>query len=215
MLIGLQHRFIFVANTKSASTAIESALRPYAEIHHGGTPARKHIALHAALREYADLFARHGMATEDFFKFGVMREPIDWIASWFRYRKEGRVDNPLPAGMRFEEFWHRHDWNFTRSDGRRSLQGPRFTARDGRVLADVIIPYHRLEEFFPVICAQLHLNVRLERHNVSAHTPETVKIPPWLRAELRDFYAEDYALFERLEAINTAGLARLAERASA
>ena len=212
MLIGLQHRFIFVANTKSASTAIESALRPHAEIHHGGTPARKHIALRCALKEYADLFARPGMEAEKFFKFGVMREPIDWIGSWFRYRKRKDARNSLPPAMSFAEFWARGDWNVTRRDGRRNLQREKFTAADGTVLADVILPYHGLAEQFPVLCAHLGMRAALARHNVSPKPAATVEIPPPLREELHAFYAEDYALFERLDEINAAGMARLATR---
>lgn len=212
MLIGSRHRFIFVANTKSASTAIERALKPHAEIHHGGTPARKHIALAAALEEYADLFARPGMGAEAFFKFGVMRDPVDWIGSWFRYRKRKGARNPLPPAMSFAEFWARGDWNIIRRDGRRNLQHRLFTAADGTVLADVIIPYHRLAELFPTICAHLGVRAAPERRNVSREPAETVEIPPRLREELRDFYAEDYALFERLDAINAAGMARLTGR---
>ena len=212
MLIGLRHRFIFVANTKSASTAIERALEAYAELHHRGNPARKHITLARTLEEYADLFARPGMGAQTFFKFGVMREPMDWITSWFRYRKRKGARNPLPPEMSFEEFWDRHDWNFTRADGQRNLQHRHFTAADGTVLADVIIPHHRLGEVFPEICA--HLGVRAEpaRRNVSRKPAETVNIPPRLRDELRTFYAEDYALFERLDEINAAGMERLSCR---
>lgn len=214
MLISLRHRFVFVANTKAASSAIEAALRPYAEIHHGGNPARKHIALHAALREYADLFARQGMAPEHVFKFGVMREPIDWIGSWFRYRKRPGARAPLPRNMSFAEFWQQGDWNFRRN-ARPNLQRDRFIAPDGTLLADAIIPYHALEAHFSAICARLGVQADLARRNVSRASAEAVRIPPWLRTELHEFYAQDYALFERLEDINAAGLARLAERASA
>ena len=38
MLIGIEKRFIFVANTKTASTAIERVLDPLADYRHGGSP---------------------------------------------------------------------------------------------------------------------------------------------------------------------------------
>ena len=209
MLIGVRKRFIFVANTKAASTAIERALMPYAEIHRGGSPAQKHIALHDVLAEYDFLFGQPGQAPERFFKFGVMREPIDWIGSWFRYRKGNEVESPLPAEMSLAEFWARGDWNIIRRDGRRHLQRDRFTAPDGTMLADMIIPYHELDAYLPAITAHLGVPGRLDRLNVSRITPDDAPIPDTLRAEMRDFYAADYALWEQLEAINAQGMETL------
>ena len=212
MLIGVRKRFVFVANTKAASTAIERALMPHAEIHRGGSPARKHMPLHEVLTEYDFLFGQPEHAPEGYFKFSVMRDPIDWIASWFRYRKGNRVEHPLPAQMTFAAFWARGDWNIRRRDGRPNLQRDRFTAPDGTVLADAIIPYHDLEAQLGTVLAGLGIEAALPRSNVSRMTELPEEIPAALHAEMRDFYAEDYALFDRLDAINARGMAALAAR---
>ena len=90
MLIGVKKRFVFVANSKTASTSIEKALVPHAEIQRGGGSNRKHIFLRAGLREYGFLFERKKYAADTFFKFGVMRDPVEWIQSWYRYRRATR-----------------------------------------------------------------------------------------------------------------------------
>ncbi|MDZ7709672.1 MAG: hypothetical protein U5K36_06000 [Roseovarius sp.] len=149
MLIGLDRKFVFIANTKTASTSIETALAPVAEIALGGNPARKHVPLHDAITEHPEIFAQPGQWPRFFFKFGVMRDPLDWINSWFRYRKSNRVESPLPKDMSFAEFWERQDWNFRRADGRPYLQGHMFCGPQGKVLADVVVPYHRLPQMFP------------------------------------------------------------------
>jgi hypothetical protein len=211
MLIGLERKFVFVANTKTASTSIEAALGPVAEIALGGSPACKHVPLHDAISAHPEIFAQDGQWPRFFFKFGVMRDPLDWIGSWFRYRKSNRVESPLPAEMSLAEFWERQDWNFRRADGRRYLQRHMFCGPEGKVLADVIIPYHRLPEMFAEICVALGAEVPLPRENVS-RLREAGAPDPALAARLRDFYAEDYALFDRLDRLNAAGMAWLRAR---
>ena len=105
MLIGVKKRFVFIANSKTASTSIEHSLVGQAEIQRGGGPQRKHIYLRDALPEYDFLFGRDGYGIESFFTFGVMRDPVSWIQSWYRYRCGNKVESPLPAGMSFGEFW--------------------------------------------------------------------------------------------------------------
>ncbi len=218
MLISVEKRFLFVANTKTASTSIEQVLRPYAEIRRGGHPERKHTPLARALEIYDFMFADPAHDPASYFKFGVMRDPIDWITSWFRYRKGNDVEAPLPADMDFAGFWAGRDWNIQRADGRKHLQRDMFCADDGAgsedVLADVIIPYDRVGEMFAEICGLLGIEHPLQRRNVS-RLDDAGTIPKALRAEMRDFYAEDYALFDRLDQINAAGMARLAARAAA
>ncbi|MFP4044453.1 MAG: sulfotransferase family 2 domain-containing protein [Rhodosalinus sp.] len=214
MLIGVEKRFVFVANTKSASTTIEHAMMEHAEIHRAGSPKRKHIPLVEIYRAYDSLFGQPEHRPETYFAFGVMREPVDWILSWYRYRKGNDVQAPLSEDMTFARFWERNDWNITRPDGRRHLQRQIFCDSGDRVLADVIIPYHDLEAGFARICNALGLPDRLQRKNVSRIREIAEPIPPSLQAEMRAFYAPDYELFDSLPSLNADGFEKLRERAT-
>lgn len=211
MLASVEKRFLFVANTKTASTSIEHALIPYCEVFRSGTPQRKHITLHETLQGYQFLFGQPAHAPERYFKFGVMREPLDWIGSWFRYRKGNKVQSPLPAGMSFAEFWAMRDWNILLGNGQPNLQRRMFVGPKGGVLADVIIPYHRLDAMLPEILELLRIPATLPRQNVSEIT-EAPAMSDALRAELQAFYAPDYALWNRLDEINARGMAKLLAR---
>lgn len=206
MLISTGKRFVFVANTKTASTSIEELLRPHADIVLQGNPQRKHMPLARALRDEAP-FA-NGADPASYFKFGVMRDPLEWIGSWFRYRRGNQVAAPLPPEMDFAAFWQQADWNLRRGDGSRYLQSDLFLDHDGQLLADVIIPYDQLDTMMTILGTALGLPALLPRSNVSALT-DTGPLPPELRDEMRTFYASDYALLERLDQINASGLARL------
>lgn len=209
MLISVEKRFVFVANTKTASTSIEAALGEYAEIHRDGTPARKHTPLHEVLESYDFVFSRPEHTPERFFKFGVMRDPIEWILSWYRYRRGNQVESPLPQDLSFADFWARKDWNIERPQGAgKNLQKDLFCAPDGRVLADAILPYHQLGELFGQICDELGINNPLPRHNVSV-LQDHEDLPQSLLEEMRAFYAADYALMDQLDTINAEALSRL------
>lgn len=215
MLIGVKHRFVFVANSKTASTSIEQALANHAEILRGGSPQRKHITLRDALVEYAFLFEREGFEPETFFRFGVIRDPKDWIGSWFRYRRGNKVASPLPKGMDFPAFWARNDWTRHWPDGRPRLQRDFFTDAAGAPIVDYLIPYDRLAEGFAEVTAHLGLTVALGKANVSTEKAESLDIPAKIEAEIRAHYAQDYALIDRMDEINAKGLARMAARKAA
>lgn len=214
MLLSVEKRFLFVANTKTASTSIEVALHPYAEILRTGTPERKHTPLHRIFEAYGFMFDLPEHDPDSYFKFGVMRDPIDWINSWYRYRRGNQVEAPLPQEMSFAEFWEQKDWNIRRWDGSANLQRDMFCAPDGTVLADVIIPYPRLAEMFAEICDALGIDRPLERQNVSNLQPNG-DLPDALRREMRDYYAADYTLLDQLQDLNEHGMARLRARRDA
>lgn len=211
MLISTEKKFVFVANTKTASTSIEHALMDYSEIHRGGSPERKHIGLNETYKIYDFLFSQPGHTPDQYFKFGVMRDPLDWIGSWFRYRKGNNVESPLPAEMDFEAFWARKDWNIMRHDGWKYLQRHLFCSPESEILADVIIPYHRLGDEFGKICDAFGIQSPLPRKNVSQLKDSGV-IPEHMKDELRDFYAWDYQLWDQLEGLNARGMEKLYSR---
>lgn len=206
-MISSSHKFVFAANTKSASTSIEHVLTPLSDQVIASSPARKHLPLAALKHEQPALF---GEERDSYFMFGVMRDPIDWINSWFRYRSGNDVEAPLPSDWTFEDFWRRGDWNINHPDGSgKYLQSDIFCDKDGTVLADVILRYETLEEDFHEICEIIGIAHDLPRKNVSRKPRAADGVPEALAKEMRAFYAEDYALWNALDNLNQAGMAKL------
>jgi hypothetical protein len=211
MQIAVRNRFIFIANSKAASTSLERALTPHAEIQRAGGPKRKHIPMDRVLKAYDFLFQQPGYGPDAFFKFAVMREPVDWLASWYRYRVGNDVGSAIDRSMSFAEFWERNDWNITRKDGSRNLQRDFMCDAGGRPLVDYIIRYDRLGPEFAEVCAGLGIRAELPDLNVSRIGRGEDVIPSELRATVADHFAEDYALFERIDEINARGREVLAQ----
>jgi len=85
VIISLQQQYVFVATTKAASTTIERLLLPHAEICLHGEPKLKHMPLGKIHSVFAPLFGQSSLDLTDFVSFGVMREPTEWVISWFNY----------------------------------------------------------------------------------------------------------------------------------
>ncbi len=208
MLISVEKRFVFVANTKAASTSIEHLLLPYSDIARLGSPQRKHISMKQTLKSYPFLFDQPRFQPDSFFRFGVMRHPLDWISSWYRYRKGNKVDDPLAQDLDFSAFWAQKDWNIVRGDGTKHLQSQMFCSPNGELLMDVIIPYHQLDETLSLICDKFKIQRALTHENSSLISdPDTV--PESLKDEMSEFYAKDFDLFDRLDQINAVRMEKL------
>ncbi len=192
MLISVKKRFIFVCNSKTASSSIERALINHAEINRGGSPKRKHIPYSEILQEYDFIFSKSGLEPDTFFKFGIIRDPLDWVRSWFNYLLDNpKVDNPLPAGTDFTDWWHSgKNWVKHRSQSRI------FATDNGTCGMDVLIPLESLAEAMPKVLDKLRIEVAtLPWANKSPGNMTTSEIAGQLSAEIRGHYAEDMELY--------------------
>ena len=95
MIISHQKKFIFVANGKTGSEAIETALRPYHDepsliCSAPGFFNGKHVPA-AVLREVMG-----GLDWSQYFKFGIVRHPVDrFLSAWRHHLREQDRDVKL------------------------------------------------------------------------------------------------------------------------
>jgi hypothetical protein len=189
MLIGVEKRFIFIANSKTASTSIEEALIPYAEINRVGSPQRKHIKWRDARKEYRFLFDLPSYNPGSFFKFGVVREPVEWVISWYNYRLGNLgVESGVPHEMSFERFWNSNDWV------KRISQTDFFSGWDGVCRFDLVIPHERVDQVFPLVVKRLGLGrIVLPRKNQSiVKKVVRANLDDQLACDVNDHYKRDF-----------------------
>jgi len=200
MLISLRHKFLFVANLRTASTSIEGQLRRFAEVCITMTRFGKHLPLARIEERFGWVYDYIPRA--EMFVWGVMRDPVDYVVSIYRFhQKEAFAGKPNYTGdLTFAEFWER----WTTAPGlRRQLepQSRRFLRSDRTFGADHIVDLRRLPEEWPALCERLGVPVTPLRHvNASPETAARPAIPDRIVAEIRQRYAEDY---ERLEQATT------------
>lgn len=99
--------FIFLANTKAASTSIHSCpeVVNQCEIRIRHSRFGKHLGLGRLVRRYAFIFDEVPLSC--FTIVMIVREPIDWFMSWYRYRQTGKLRHHerTSFGMTPTAFW--------------------------------------------------------------------------------------------------------------
>jgi hypothetical protein len=85
MLVFYKERLVFLAVPKTGSTAFQTALAPRADIVISDPPLLKHAPLYRYNRFFRPMFEK--VCDVEMEILAVMREPIDWLGSWYRYRQ--------------------------------------------------------------------------------------------------------------------------------
>ena len=84
MLIFSRYNLVLLAVPKTGSTALEVALGPEADGRFGNPPELKHLPLYRYNRFVRPLLQL--TTGQDPETFALIREPISWLRSWYRYR---------------------------------------------------------------------------------------------------------------------------------
>lgn len=213
MLIRYANRpFVFVANVKAASTSIErSAFATAADIRITRTELGKHAPVSEIEDRFSFLFDE--MPREEFFWFGVIRDPVEWVLSWYNFRSRpalAELSHPnhgLFAGnLTVEQFWEQQQ-----DDPGLVPQSERFRSRGAGAGVDFLIDMADLSGGTAAVADLLGVRlVRIPKRNAS--TSRTGDVAPALRKELMRHYAADYELLGNLAAMNEAGLERFRGR---
>jgi len=104
MLVFWAQKLVIYSIPKTGSSAIDAALAPHADIAISSPPVLKHMPVYRFNRFMGPLF--DVVNAGDFESFGIIREPIDWLGSWYKYRGRAQLngqDNST-ANKTFDEF---------------------------------------------------------------------------------------------------------------
>ncbi|CUH30790.1 hypothetical protein JSE7799_00886 [Jannaschia seosinensis] len=100
MLIFWKQKLVLLAVPKTGSTALEAELAPVADVAVVNPPGLKHCSVRKYRNRLAPFFERDGQRPMEL--VAVMREPIDWLASWFRYRARTALDGQANSTARVD-----------------------------------------------------------------------------------------------------------------
>jgi hypothetical protein len=196
MLAIPQHGFVFLSTPKTGSTAIENAFAGRSAIAVRQPPSLKHMTARGFERMIAPILDEHGFPRDSYQLVCVIREPVDWVGSWWRYRSRPEMTHrPGYTGdMSFDEF----------ADGvvdRRIRIGnlKRFVLNaEGDLVVSKMFRYDRLDNAVRWMADQIDMEApELRQTNVSPERPLTIS--PATRARLEERYAGLAALYEAAE----------------
>jgi hypothetical protein len=106
MLIFSRYNLVLLVVPKTGSSALEVALGQEADGRFGNPPELKHLPLYRCNRFVRPLVQR--TTGQDPETFALIREPISWLRSWYRYRARNSMAG-LPTStchISFDQFVH-------------------------------------------------------------------------------------------------------------
>ena len=127
-----------------------------------------------------------------------MREPRDWLGSWFRYRQRDEVDaGKSTAGMSFDRFVNA--WcDDPQPDFAAVGSQAKFLQPKGEKGIDHLFRYEEIDTFLHFLEDRLNCEIILPRLNVSP--PGDLGLEPDTETRLRKVAARDFALYDTLRA---------------
>lgn len=194
MLIFWDQRLVFLATPKTGSTAIETALEPLASCAVMGPAPLKHTD-YSAYRKFVGSWLKR-QSGGDFQTVALMREPLDWLRSWYRFTQRDDLETPSQSlqGVSFSGFVDR----YLSSDGARELgigtQADFLTC--GGTQVDQIFRYEQIEEFVRFLEDRMDCLIELPRVNVPPAAETHLAADQ--EARLRSALASDSALYDSL-----------------
>ncbi|WGR62846.1 gamma-glutamyl kinase (plasmid) [Paracoccus ferrooxidans] len=195
MLIFLQPRIVLLSVPKTGTTALEQALAPRAEIVFRTRPEIKHLNLRQYRSRIRPLLEPLGGPA--FETVAVIREPLDWLRSWYRFRaRDELIGHPnSTAHVSFERFADDYLRPGDRpAHARLGRQSDFLVDNDGRIAVDHLFRYEAMPALTQFLAQRLGKPVALRRSNVSP--PAVTDLAPEAEARLRTALAADRAIWQ-------------------
>ena len=196
MLLFWKAKLVLLAVPKTGTTALEAALLAHADTAILNPHEKKHLTARRWRNQLAPFFENRG--TRQIETMAIIREPRDWLGSWYRYRARPEISGSASstAGMDFAQFvtgWLSDPEPEYARVGRQS----RFVANaEGKIIVDHLFRYEDLGQAVDFLQQRLGVTLDLGRRNISPQAD--LSLPPALEARLQREAAADFDLWARL-----------------
>ncbi|MBI1418191.1 MAG: gamma-glutamyl kinase [Limimaricola sp.] len=197
MLVFWKEGLVFLAVPKTGTTALEGALAPRASMVLRDPAHLKHSPVYRYRRFLHPFFKQAG--GQEMETLAVIREPVDWLASWYRYRhREDLAGHPNSTrGHSFDDFVGEYikgkpaPWAEVGSQARFLQDG------EGKQGVTYLFRYEAQPRLIAFLEERLGMQITLPRLNVSP--PVDVALSPGVEARLRRKCAADFAFWEQAQ----------------
>lgn len=204
MLIFWRQRLVLLATPKTGTTSLEAALESLADVAVIRPGPLKHTTARDYRRHLAPYLAT--AAGAPFRAAAVVRDPVDWLGSWYRarLREAEEEDHGDPAGPQvrpdclasFAAFVEAYLSDTPPAAADLGSQSGFLDDGAGRPGVDLLFRYDRFDTLTRFLETELDCELILPRLNTSPARDVTLPAP--LAQRLRDARAADFALFEGL-----------------
>ncbi len=194
MLVFWDARLVLLATPKTGTHALESALGNVADIAFRHPPLVKHMGVAWVNRLMPRIVGEKEWPT--FRTVAAMREPLDWLGSWYRYRRRNDLlgQSNSTRDMDFSTFLRGYLQDPQPDYARLGRQWKFLRRANNSVGVDYLFAYERFDEMLAFLENRLDREITLESENVSPEAELTVDpdlAPPLAKALEKDFRLYD------------------------
>ncbi|WP_338082428.1 gamma-glutamyl kinase [Donghicola mangrovi] len=180
---------------KTGTTALEAALAPTADIVISNPPELKHLPVYRYTRFMEKMFDKAtGRKPQT---IAVVREPVDWLGSWYRYRQRPQLNGHpnSTANVDFDTFVLEYTKGKPAPFANVGSQA-RFLAGDDDALCGVdhLFRYDRLDQLYAFLEERLDTKITTERLNVSP--TREIALSDEVTQHLRQKCPREFELYE-------------------
>jgi len=195
MMIFLKESLVFFATPKTASTSIEMALGSKCDIRLSKSPNAKHTPF----RKYKRLLEPFVMTLtgDEPDTVAMIREPIDWLGSWYRYRGRDDIQGSSNStkDLSFDQFIAAYLSDEPPGFAQVGSQARFLGDNNGEMGMSYLYCYDDMEGMVRFLENRLERSVELGHANTSPVAE--LSLSPELQRQLRKTYAADFELYER------------------
>ncbi|MBW4962933.1 gamma-glutamyl kinase [Sulfitobacter sp. CW3] len=196
MLVFFKERLAFLSVPKTGTTAYETALAPRADMVISEPPMLKHAPVYRYNRFIRPMFLK--VCDAEMELMAVMREPISWLGSWYRYRQRPFMQGKPNAtfDISFDEFILAYMKG--KKPGFADV-GSQLNFMAGQPNGTSITHYFKYEDqpkLQAFISDRLGVTLDLKRENVSPQMELTLS--PDIEQRFRRKFHEEFALYDSI-----------------
>ncbi len=198
MLVFWNKKLVFLSVPKTGTTAIEEALSSSADMVISNPPELKHAPVYRYNRFFRPMFER-ACKVDDLELLAVMREPVSWLASWYRYRRRDfmREHKNSTHNVSFEEFV----LEYMKGDKKAAFanvgsQSKFLEPRPNGVKVDHLFRYEDQPRLLAFLEERLAQKINLERRNKSPEIP--LDLPEATLQKLHRKCSAEFELYDSL-----------------
>lgn len=193
MMILWKQKLTVFAVPKTGTTAIHQAIAPYSDIQYLNPPQAKHMNV----RKYNRFMRKylHSIGDDIFETVAVIREPISWLGSWYRYRQRPDLDRSKKStkNISFDDFV----LGYLQIDNRPDYaaiggQAAFLCPEDGELGVDYLFAYERISELIRFL--EDRIGSKLDVPAVNVSPPRQLHLSADIDLRLRQALAADFAL---------------------
>lgn len=196
MLVFWKEKLVLLSVPKTGTTAIEAALSHKASMIISDPPELKHAPVYRYNRFFRPMFEKACKAEME--TFAMMREPISWLGSWFKYRQRPFLNGQpkSTAGMSFDDFVLAYMKGDKPPFANVGSQVRFLEPRPNGTKVDHLFRYEDTEGWSSFLRERLGKQIEFERLNVSSG--EQLTLSPNVETRFRRKMSDEFDLWNSI-----------------